>query len=192
LHRDCDYNSTISVLVGNGKQLFTVHKDLICDSSKFFKAACSANWVEGRKGKVKLPAVMPRDFQRYLAWLYSKKLQAASKEAQVAVMHATIDLYILGDVLDDIRLRNAAIELLFMLEPSSEHGLPSIDTVEKMWTQTPPNSFLRNMYVEKYVFRLEAEYFRTWIAVAALRYRSDNQGFKSKLESFLELVPEND
>jgi hypothetical protein len=62
---------------------------------------------------------MPCDFQRYLAWLYSKKLSAVSEE-----MDEIIDLYILGDVLDDIHLRNAAIELLFTLIYSQ--GFPSL------------------------------------------------------------------
>lgn len=148
-----------------------------------------------------MPAVMPCDFQRYLAWLYSKKLSAASSELWDQAMYATIDLYILADVLDDIHLRNAAIELLFTLDNSK--GLPSFCVVEKMWMQTPATSFLRKLYVQKFAIHVEAEYFEEMkdqfpmefvqnIAVAALRYRDDNRGFVLELESFLELVPEDD
>jgi hypothetical protein len=116
-------------------------------------------------------------------------------------MYANIDLYILADVLDDIHLRNAAIELLYTLDNSK--GLPSFCVVEKMWMQTPATSFLRKLYVQKFVLQLEAEHFEELkdqfpmefvqnIAVAALRYRDDNRGFVLKLESFLELVPEDD
>jgi hypothetical protein len=203
LHRDYNFNSTISVLVGDKQEPFTVHRDLICDSSKFFKAACSQHWVEGREKEVRLPAVMPWDFQRYLAWLYSKKLEAASKGLRDIVVYATIDLYILGDVLDDIRLRNAAVAFLFGLEYSPEKGLPGFPTVEKMWAQTPPNSSLRNMYVAKFVRHMSAGFFEEKIAeypmefvqeiaVAALRSRDDIGGFGAKLDSFLEPVPEDD
>jgi hypothetical protein len=112
-----------------------------------------------------------------------------------------IDLYILGDVLDDIHLRNAAIELLFTLD--YPQGLPSVCVVKKMWMQTPATCFLRKLYVQKFVLQLEVEEFEERIdrfpmefvqniAVAALRYRDDNRGFVLKLESFLELVPEDD
>jgi hypothetical protein len=78
---DCEYNNTISVLVGEKKQLFTVYKDIICASSKFFKAACSERWVEGKEKKVLLPEVEPKFFQSYVAWLYSGNYQLqASKD----------------------------------------------------------------------------------------------------------------
>jgi hypothetical protein len=201
LHRDCDYNSMISFLVGVEEKLFTVHKDLICASSKFFKAACSQRWAEGKEKEVRLPEVLPQDFQRYLAWLYSKQLQTASKDGQAVVWDATVDMYILGDVLDDMRLRNAAIGLLFALDYSVT--LPGYSQIQRLWRQTPDTSFLRELCVEKFVIHVQSgsfvkmidefpEEFVREIAVAGLRYRDDNRGFGSKLEAFLELVPDDD
>jgi hypothetical protein len=142
-----------------------------------------------------LPAVMPCDFQRYLAWLYSKKLSAVSEETD-----EIIDLYILGDVLDDIHLRNAAIELLFTLIYSQ--GFPSLRKLKKMWTQTPASSFLRKLYIQELVLHMKVEDFEERIdlfpmefvqsiAVAALRYRDDPAGFRLELDSFLEAVSED-
>lgn len=50
-----DYDSLITVLVGAGEERFTVHKDVICVKSKFFRAACSDRWQEGQEKVVRLP-----------------------------------------------------------------------------------------------------------------------------------------
>jgi hypothetical protein len=56
----------VSILTGEEEQQFTVHKDSICAKSKFFKAACSERWIEGKQKVVKLPDVTARDFQTYV------------------------------------------------------------------------------------------------------------------------------
>lgn len=69
-----DYNDTISVLIGSEERRFVVHKDVICSSSKFFKAACSANWKEGQEGIVRLPTAKPPVFEMYMDWLYFSEI----------------------------------------------------------------------------------------------------------------------
>jgi hypothetical protein len=56
----------VSILTGEEEQQFTVHKDSICAKSKFFKAACSERWIEGKQKVVKLPDITARDFQTYV------------------------------------------------------------------------------------------------------------------------------
>jgi len=75
-----DYNSTVKVLVGPEEQPFVVYKDLICASSKFFKAACSKRWTEGQEKLIRLPEVEPKNFQGYVAWLCSGKYQPKASE----------------------------------------------------------------------------------------------------------------
>lgn len=37
---DYDYNNMITVLVSKSQKRFTVHKDFICEHSRYFEAAC--------------------------------------------------------------------------------------------------------------------------------------------------------
>jgi hypothetical protein len=191
--------------VGEKKKLFTVHKDLICASSKFFKAACSERWVEGKEKKVSLPEVEPEVFQNYVAWLYSGIYQLqACKENTGAVLDsgldAVVDLYILGDVLDDICLRNKMMEI----QACHDRQIPKVRTLNRLWKLTPPNSLIKKMYIEKLVQCVSREAFAKnlshypvelvqGVALSSLkRLETKNvKDFNAELDTFLELVPED-
>jgi hypothetical protein len=127
---DYDYNSTITVLVGHEEQQFTVHKDTICAKSKFFRAARSERWnrlSEGKEKAIKLPETSVRDFQIYVHWVYTSKIEVDSGDATKTYADH-LQAYILGDVLDDYQLRNAAMEQLIngcqFSKVQSTHELP--------------------------------------------------------------------
>jgi hypothetical protein len=204
---DCDYENTISVLVGDKKQLFTVYKDVICASSKFFKAACSERWIEGKEKKVSLPEVEPALFRSYVAWLYSGNYQlGVSKDdtvdAQDSALDTGVELYLLGDFLNDIRFRN---KVMGKLASNDLRRFPTLSKLEKVWERLSPNSLLRKMYVEDMIMRMSRKRFTDDhklfpvgllqdIAVAALTRiaPSKTQSFHTKLPSFLEPVSEDD
>ena len=62
----------ISVLVGEEKIEFIVHKDLICERARFFKAALSKDWTEAHKRIIYAPLCRPEHFKIYLEWLYTQ------------------------------------------------------------------------------------------------------------------------
>jgi hypothetical protein len=70
----CQYHSyvaslSIRVLVGaeeSGMKEFTVHEDLICPRSQFFRKAMSGPWKESEERKVDLPEDEPGVFALYL------------------------------------------------------------------------------------------------------------------------------
>jgi hypothetical protein len=180
---------------------------MICASSKFFKAACSERWIEGRAKKVSLPEVEPAIFRSYVAWLYSGDYQLeASKDDTTRVKDSALDkgveLYLLGDFLNDIRFRNK------MMEKLASHDLlrvPSLSQLGKLWEHTTPNSPLRKMFVEDFIMRMSRKDFTDShksypvrllqdIAVAALTRITPGttELFHSKLPSFLEPVSEDD
>jgi hypothetical protein len=189
--------------VGCEEQPFVVYKDVICASSKFFEAACSKRWIEGQKKQVRLPEVEPEHFQSYLAWLCSgKHPPPASKSDPHDVIDAELDvaveLYLLGDILDDIRFRNKMMESLVC---NDRGRVPHTDTLRKVWKRTPPASPLRKMYVENFVMRLGRDTFDRLIGyyppelvqeVAMLCLKrlgiSKEASFKEKLASFQEPV----
>lgn len=57
------------------------------------------------------------------------------------------DLYLVGDSLDDVRLRNRAMELLVV-----NSDLSAISQFDRIYQHTPVNSPLRKMYVDGKTF----------------------------------------
>lgn len=162
-----DYNDTITVLVGDKEKRFTVHKDVICVKSKFFRAACSKRWREGQEKIVRLPEVRSASiFQLYMDWTYGNE-SGLFKEtyfdsttlAASDVVDRLIGLYLLGDVLDDVKLRNYTLRLMtavikgsrFLLHPMQCH---------RVWRRTVPNSPLRKYVVDLVVTLSSPEVFR--------------------------------
>jgi hypothetical protein len=70
----------------------------------------------------------------------------------------TVELYLLGDVLDDLQLRNAAMRTLvkknkdWMIHPSTR-------IMTMIWNSTSPGSRLRQMLVDKTIIRFGRDEF---------------------------------
>jgi hypothetical protein len=92
----------VSILVGPSEVEFTVHKDVVSGRSKYLEAASSQRWTEGRDNAVRLIDTHPSTFQMYMDAMYntlSYDIDASSRPL--------IKLYLLGDFLDDVKLRTA-------------------------------------------------------------------------------------
>lgn len=163
LTRTCSYDEDdiVTVLVGPNMQRFAVHKDVICKGSEFFRAACSTRWLEGQEKLVRLPEVRPNVFQVYLDWAYTGIL--AVEDAQTPEVDrgrssgGIIDVYLLGDVLGDVKLRNQAMQLLNT--HVSEWKIPSIPSICKIFENTPANSKLRDWAVDITIMRQSRQRF---------------------------------
>jgi len=68
------YHSLITITVGAEKAVFSVHKELLCDRSEFFRAACNGQFKEA-EGVVNLPEQDPTTFKHFIYWLYTEKLR---------------------------------------------------------------------------------------------------------------------
>jgi hypothetical protein len=137
-----------------------------------------------------------------LFWkLSTASLQRRHTHAVIdSALDAAVELYLLGDVLDDICFRNK------MMEVHVCHDLarvPSTSTLRKVWKRTPPSSRFRKMYVERFVLRIDRELFAKYLSshpaelvqdVALLslkRLATKNLDvFIAELDNFLEPVSE--
>ena len=177
---------------------------MICAKSKFFKAVCSEHWVEGKEKKVRLPEVDPSVFQGYLSWVYSTSLSIVGittdefdklSGTQIQAIAQYFELYLLGDVLNDISLRNTVLQTIVL----DTRGAPNPKTVVRMWEKTPFNSPLRRMLVDHAVLREERAYlvdnltrypegFVQQVAIASLQQVpiKNRDVYKEKLPSYLE------
>ena len=123
-------NETVKLIVGPQQKEFTIHKNLICVASEFFKAALASNFVEGNEQKVVLPEDDPQYFQVIYDWLYSGRVAGSvstylKKEDICAGDIFWWKLYQIGDRLMIERLRMLAIDKIQNLFSGKNPFVPS-------------------------------------------------------------------
>ena len=64
---------TVTIKAGQDTkvQLFTIHKELLCNSSDFFKSTFNNHFIESETGCLELVAVDPMTFEVLYQWLYT-------------------------------------------------------------------------------------------------------------------------
>jgi hypothetical protein len=207
-----DYNNLISVLVGPDKATFTVHENYICAKSKFFKAACSKQWTRGAEGinrVIRLPEEDPQIFKSYVSWVYTNEVVVqgiADRREETGPTVAgkeqgeLIKLYVLGDKLDDLALRDQVMKTLVNMNVQTYAA-----SVTWAFEHTPPTSLLRTMLATFAAMRWNragfekesANYPHEFVRAVAVflmhqteKDKSDHGSFLKKLPSFLEVEPE--
>lgn len=182
-----DFDNLITVLVGSEEHRFMLHQDAICGKSKFFTAACSKKWREGQERLVRLPEIRPSTFKIYCGWVYTGQIadiahtRESDKDDRVAEKSQLVDLYLVADALDDIKLRNLAVSTLF--KSMQVHGtILSAVAIQWIWRATPSGSNIRKMLVDVTVSRMKDTSFEGYllqyppefvqdVAVAAMKIR---------------------
>jgi hypothetical protein len=195
-----DYNSIHPVLVDPEEERFLVYQQIISLESKFFNAACRKEWKEGAEKLVRLPEVEPGMFRSYLNWVYTGDLAVdvsvadAEETANELKFRGFIELYVLGDTLDDLRLRNSAMKII--VNGNHQLGPKSITWA---FENTPTASLMRKQLVrvaatrwsrEKYIKQEElypADFVRA-LALQLMQLKSDSDRLSHT--SFLNMLPE--
>ncbi|KAF3153666.1 hypothetical protein TWF569_001973 [Orbilia oligospora] len=70
--KDLDFTDVI-VHVGHDKELFHLHRAVICKTSEFFKAACKpGSFKESIEKEIELPSIHPTTFRKVISWQYQQ------------------------------------------------------------------------------------------------------------------------
>ena len=148
----------IEVLVGPEKKLFAVHRDVICDRSPFFRAACSERWQQGSKA-IELLDDDPEIFDTYLLCVYKDKINTGGSEenkcdADITDFDGNYDrllrTYILADKLGDVVTTNMVIEE--MIEYSAKAKLfPAAFDLQLGFAETCETSPVQLLFVDHFV-----------------------------------------
>ena len=164
------YGQPITVQIGTDESArFSVHEELVCASSRFFKNAMSQEWVEGRDRVVSLPMDEPEAFELYLQWLYQGKLpvrtDAPGREGNleyVQLAHA----YVLGDRLQDHNFMDtvldAMVEKTKTAATDGQKWYPVGPVVRLIYENTPDSSKARQLLIDLYAFKARASWLRDW------------------------------
>lgn len=146
-----NYDDIIVVLVGEEEKRFTVHKDIICEKSDFFQDACSQLSRKGQEIVVRLPHLRaPYMFPVYMNWTYTNDMtidKLASLLDECYVGKELVELYLLGDVLKDVKLRNKTLRLLYLHFKECNTVLTT-EQCRIVWEHTTSDSSIRKMVVD--------------------------------------------
>ncbi|KAH7417449.1 hypothetical protein BKA64DRAFT_769402 [Cadophora sp. MPI-SDFR-AT-0126] len=85
-----------TIFVGPNKVEFKVLKNIICQASDFFSAAFQDGFQESTLGSIHMPEDDPVTFQRFLSWVYGRKLPQSKGTTGQKLLY---DLYILAEKL---------------------------------------------------------------------------------------------
>ncbi|KAL1602644.1 hypothetical protein SLS60_006061 [Paraconiothyrium brasiliense] len=162
------YGEIVKVNVGkdSDKQTFFIHPHRLTQRSLFFKNALAANWKEAEDRVIYLPEDDPSIFFRYLDYLYTGKMSVKSTDpdtlndgkAAVAEQLMTCRIYVFADKVQDMRCRNDAIKFMTAVvkEKRTEKNwfAPGPSCIEFIYNETVPNSPMRRLVVEFYVYNV--------------------------------------
>ncbi|KAK5133464.1 hypothetical protein LTR08_007706 [Meristemomyces frigidus] len=157
--RQTNYSDVVTILVGRDEVPFVVHKELLCQCSPFFAAACSREWLPDSGNKtVPMPSIKPKVFTQYIDRVYKNTIdlglpQAPSKATErVCDEHGhaflrAIRLYLAADILLDEALK---MDIINQLIRFVDHGTLSFHAkhVQKIWNNTTENAGLRRYLLD--------------------------------------------
>lgn len=124
----------MNIYVGAPKQKFSIHKNLICGSSKFFDRAFNGGFIEAAIGQLDLPEDSPTTFEHFVGWLYRSRVDFSASDDDDTPLLRLIDLYNFGDAKLCSGLKNAAMDSLQDLLHENHEQRQEILNVKEMTT----------------------------------------------------------
>jgi hypothetical protein len=141
---------------------YTIPECLLTETSDFFKAACRSDaWKEYAERTIKLPEVEPNTFNAYLLWAHRQEVPTAHPDESLELVDDLARLWLLGDRLADVRLRNATMD--GMIAEIDMYTLPTFGNVfppkliEQIWSATTSGRSIRRLVVDYYVKHVSVE-----------------------------------
>lgn len=136
----------MDIYVGESKRHWSLHRNLLCHHSTFFKDEV-VEAGKPRGGKLELLDDDPRAFELLVKWLYQGKIDDVSgmpSEKKWDYADACQKLYILCDKIHLRQLKNFAIDQF--RKGCFESGLvPGPEEMKPIYDKTPPSSPFRKL-----------------------------------------------
>lgn len=110
-----------------------VHKDILCHESKFFRAACSREWIENQEKVIRMPESCPDTFRSFMQFAYRGEIVMMTTEELEADADGNDELLGLAKLaglanfLQHLVLKNAIMDLIRTLFKSRGKKPPSTD-----------------------------------------------------------------
>ena len=117
---------TLEVGEGDKEAKYSVHKNIICDTSPFFEAACKPEWMKPEDKVIKLPEDDPKIIRLLICWAYHDKISIPNfdifterdtslEESMNLEFGLLVGLYLVAEKLQIDRLKNDTIDAMIEL-----------------------------------------------------------------------------
>ena len=106
-------DSVVTVYVSNDREVFYIHRNLLCKASPVFKAAFAGKFRESSDFSMDLPDEDVGSLNRLVQWLYTKSYEVDdydSEEHVLARVWQLARLNALADKYDIVTLRNDVVD----------------------------------------------------------------------------------
>ena len=133
----------VDVLVGPAKMAFRAQRALLCERSKFFRAALMGSFREGKEQKVELPEATPAAFRRFLLWCYAGRVIDGDEDMTESTGDRLVELYQFAGFLGLHELQNAAIDGIIEIQDITKRLSPG-----DIYDSTEEGSPLRRLVVD--------------------------------------------
>jgi hypothetical protein len=135
------FQGLVTILVGPTKKPYTIHKDLLCFYSDYFRAAFQGSFKEATERKIELAGITTDIFEHFQVWLYTRRLDTLGGHFPTIVK-----LWVFGDQHQIPLLQNCVIDALFEMR-IKENNFDS-SAVPLVYDNTLPGSPLRKAIAE--------------------------------------------
>lgn len=126
------YEHSTTIEVGPEHLQFSVHKNLLCKTSTFFKHAFDSDFIEARSNRLELVEESVKEFAVFLRWLYSGKIPLPSVDQHIDFSGYKSEVQkAVNDLLDT---QQSNTELTEPLDASLQ-SLSITDSTESLGTQ---------------------------------------------------------
>ena len=156
-------NEVVTITVGvveeqDASRTFTIHKNLICQHSDYFRKAFSASYKEGNDGHMNLPGDWPESFEVVYGWLYSRQVEAADFYTNGRISPALfwVSVYIMSDRLLIKETQSIAFGRITEIFNDIFQVIPNAGFIAELFEHGSCNSVL-----ETYVIRHSAFWLTT-------------------------------
>ncbi|KAK5728056.1 hypothetical protein LTR17_012253 [Elasticomyces elasticus] len=147
------YLDNITILAGPEETPLTVHQDIICAKSDFFKAACSETWTKGKESTIQVRTVETDVMKLYIHWTYKDQvcLDIIDTTPTTRKIHLStfllFKLYVAADMFLDTALKNAVTDQLVYMS-CHRKCFATPECYNWTWENTSPGASLRKLILD--------------------------------------------
>ena len=149
------FDSVIHVKVGTEEKDYGIHKSLLFQVSRFFKAALSGKFYEARSGVVVLADENPKVFDRFNAWLYTGSLLLDGENLKSLPHSIIFDIYAFAERRIIPSLQNKAIDTVIEVYLTTKR-VP-LKSMARSWPTLSETSLLRGFLIDFYAMNVDLE-----------------------------------
>ena len=204
----------VTLYVGSDREVFCIHRFLLCNTSLVFKAAFAGTFKESSELSMHLPDEDVGSVNRLVQWLYTGYYEVDdydSKEQLHARFWQLARLNALADKYDIVTLRNDVVDEFFAIfsDPTAELSIiPSPSLIEYIYTNSSKRCALRDLLAAAYCWKISYDWYGKAFArdyldsipafavdiVLAMAQKISGKGdpFKGKASVYHEIVSHED